>query len=255
MSAKAIDNPSKPSWIGVLLFALCACVMPTGHALDRSAGSGAVSVLSPGHYHGDEVRYASGPGWFALLVSGGRARLEPVDLKIRWVHDPLLDGDDKSKGPYTGKAVAAVPRTSAAVLLKGPMLRAGDVDVAAVLHGQQAGVSPKTYGLGKRQYALAMSEGCAGSSDPCAWVLSSGGVRQSLHELHVARTAENAFDTESGNTGVMFAGDLDRDGKLDLILDVSNHGNAVRQIRVYLSSAAMKGELVRLVGSFSAVGC
>jgi len=56
---------------------------------------------------------------------------------------------------------------------------------------------------------------------------------------------------------LLWAGDLDGDGKPDLILD---HGSYVSHVVLYLSSLAKEGELVRLAGSFdysdpSSAGC
>lgn len=54
--------------------------------------------------------------------------------------------------------------------------------------------------------------------------------------------------------GIYWAGDLDGDGKLDLYLDLANHYN-VGQYRLFLSSPAEKGKLVKEVANFRFVGC
>jgi len=51
-----------------------------------------------------------------------------------------------------------------------------------------------------------------------------------------------------------WAGDLDGDGKLDLILAADHHYN-LSTTRLFLSSRAKKGELVQEVAKFSTSGC
>ena len=52
----------------------------------------------------------------------------------------------------------------------------------------------------------------------------------------------------------MWAGDLDGDGKLDLLLNLSTHYN-LDSHRLFLSSMAKKGQLVGEAAVFDAVGC
>ncbi len=56
------------------------------------------------------------------------------------------------------------------------------------------------------------------------------------------------------NASIQWLGDLDRDGKLDLIVDASGHYN-VSEPRLYLSGKAESGSLVKLVASRRTTGC
>lgn len=53
---------------------------------------------------------------------------------------------------------------------------------------------------------------------------------------------------------LIFAGDLDRDGKLDLIFDTTDHYNLSRPV-LFLSGAAEGDELLHAVAEHNAVGC
>jgi hypothetical protein len=53
---------------------------------------------------------------------------------------------------------------------------------------------------------------------------------------------------------LIFAGDIDGDEILDLIIDTSRHYN-VKNPTLYLSRPAKKGEIVKAVGSHKSVGC
>jgi len=53
---------------------------------------------------------------------------------------------------------------------------------------------------------------------------------------------------------LIFAGDIDGDGLLDLVIDISNHSNKSIPT-LYLSKPAEKGHLVKPVGAFERGGC
>jgi hypothetical protein len=53
---------------------------------------------------------------------------------------------------------------------------------------------------------------------------------------------------------ILFAGDLDRDGRLDLLFDASDHYNLARPV-LFLSGAAEGKELMHAVAEHRAVGC
>ena len=239
--------------LGVMGLIFSSAALPIEDWQEPRAKKFALKVLLPGSYHGDEVPYSSGPGWYALVATGGSSKLEPVTLKIRWSYDALFD-TDKIKGPYSGRSVDSEPRVNAILFVSGDILRAGEIPTATLV-GTNRGVGQKKYTLGSRHYSLRLDKLCGKNETPCQWILSDGKSQQAIHGLNVTRTSDETLDTDSSNTGVVWAGDLDRDGKLDLIVDVSNHYNAVSQIRVFLSSKAKDGQLVGNAGWFSAVGC
>jgi hypothetical protein len=77
-------------------------------------------------------------------------------------------------------------------------------------------------------------------------VLVFGELRQVLFSLQ-----------ECGNDAswsLIWAGDLDRDGKLDLYVSVTQHYN-VSQRKLFLSSTAGDKQLVREVAEFITSGC
>lgn len=53
---------------------------------------------------------------------------------------------------------------------------------------------------------------------------------------------------------ILFAGDIDGDGKLDLLLDTSSHYNATSPT-LYLSKPAIQGPIIRPMGKHTSVGC
>jgi hypothetical protein len=61
------------------------------------------------------------------------------------------------------------------------------------------------------------------------------------------------YDSD-GPPALHWAGDLDREGKSDLVIDITNHYNLSR-MALFLSSLAKEGELVGLAGFFDSGGC
>lgn len=81
----------------------------------------------------------------------------------------------------------------------------------------------------------------AGPEDIATLELRAYGKRQALNGYHL----ENYGDASNATEVLRWAGDLDGDGKLDLIISHDNHDV---DVAVYLSSMAQPGELVGLAG-------
>jgi hypothetical protein len=71
---------------------------------------------------------------------------------------------------------------------------------------------------------------------------------------HANAPGEAPWLGDDATPALLFAGDLDRDGVLDLLLDTTDHYNLSRPT-LFLSSQAGTGELLREVARFVAVGC
>jgi hypothetical protein len=212
------------------------------------------TLLQPGEFHFDEVKAESVADWLALEIAGEHARLFQVALRVEAFAEPGVDYGPSEPGR---KRVSTDPPTSAEVLLRHPALHPGKVVIAerSTTSGAAAGgFSEQRWVLGKRVYRLYPGSTCGDDRVACDWVLESAGKRQTLAQLTVGRDAEGRLATGSEHTRVVFAGDLDGDGGLDLLLDVSNHYNALAQLRLFLSSAAGAGDWVGAAGSFSALG-
>jgi len=160
-----------------------------------------------------------------------------------------------AKGDATAKDVS-VDGEAPFVLLSGG-LAAGPVATAF------RGPAPIFKGH-PRRLSLGAEE-CQVSVDPapsergelrCALRFTCGQRRQSL-----ARYAPCAVRSEPDEaTGIdeipllLWAGDLDGDGRLDLLLDVSDHYN-VQAFKLFLSSGAAADRLLGEGASFVSVGC
>lgn len=202
--------------------------------------STASEIIQPSDYHADEARVEAGASWLALQPFKNDWRL--VSTSPRFV--PIPD-------EITGDGIRVKPGVkNALVLLADESLRPGFVGKSQA--GHSTGASPdqnfensrlpsvgkdRKFALNGRGYTLRNLKG--------RLLLISQGVSQ--HLFNYSEEIEN-------NAQLVWVGDLDRDGRLDLIVDASDHYN-VGELRLYLSGGASSGSLVRLVASRRTTGC
>lgn len=172
------------------------------------AQQGGPMVHDTGMHHGEEALAQDGEKWFALCGDDFRA----VTVEVRAVRDELLDAPREEA---TGREIS-VP-CEAELLLKGIRGFSPDKVRRAALRDDGS------FALGSERIALQSEKGHA------VFVDVTSGKRQTL----------GAYDNEGSDTPphVLFAGDLDGDGKLDFIASYSEHYN-VRALHLFLSSAA-----------------
>ena len=209
----------------------------------------AYRLQMPGDFHGNEPVARDGQRWLALRVDAeGRARLEQTRLQVSAVEDPILDGP----GQATGRRVQADGAESLA-FLRGPALRGGPVDTAQVESLGLGGLPDARIVFAGHTYRLQTECAPLASGQDevprmrlslhCRVLLYRGHARAVLMEAPATRirTGDGTEHTSFGDDGtpaLLFAGDLDRDGQLDLLFDVSDHYNLQRPT-LFLSSAGL----------------
>lgn len=188
-------------------------------------------------YHGEEMPYRNGEEFLALT---GECVLVPARIQVHREHDPIVDNE----GEITGRHVALPGFEEYTFLVRGKRLHPGKVTAASPDYVE---LQP---GTAKSAIRLATSTShvyyrC--NAAECALVLETNGVTQDLV------TIEKEMLTEVGHV-VNFAGDLDRDGRLDLIVNASTHWNETRPA-LFLSTSAKEGQLVARVAELPMTGC
>jgi hypothetical protein len=210
-------------------------------------------LLFTASFHGDEVRYKSGEKFLALVCKdAGSCALQPVKIEVNREFDGILDAE----GEETGKRVTAIGAEEA-FLIRGKNLHPGPVTPATPSSTEILPIgAAQRITLGSETYTLQYR--CGSKPDPdgmvdCALVLERGTTTQVLATFPAIdeNGKINSLDVEQS---VAFAGDLDRDGRLDLVANVSGHWNEWHPA-LYLSSAAGDGELVRKVAEMITTGC
>lgn len=213
-----------------------------------------IKLLETGEaFHGDQIKAKTGEIWLGLFKEKDKYLLRPAKLKIRRVRDGIADDEDKNI--KTGKSVFTNYKSRAVFLLKNAtMLREGeirtvfwadDIDESTELKND----SQKDFEFNGEHYSLKVENKM--SSDESLGkgsklVLSRSGTTQVLNYLK-----DGCNDCY---WNLYWVGDLDRDGKLDFYLDLSWHYNVMDK-RLFLSSQAEKGKLVKYVADFFTNGC
>jgi len=236
----------------VLGLALVAALAASG-----SSGLQLPGLQLPGVFHGDETVARDGERWLALIDGADGVRLQAVRVSVQPAQDPVLDDEDGR----TGRIVESAPGLGGAVVayVRAKGLQPRPVTRAMVdeLPGPD-GTPSSRLRLGERRYRL--DTRC--EPDPairdgyrCAIRLAEGERRQTLVEMAGTRVPGAGIALgDDASPHLIFAGDLDGDGALDLLYDRSDHYN-VAAPTLFLSGAAAAGELVHPVAEQRTTGC
>lgn len=218
----------------------------------------ATELLLPGDYHGDEVTARDREIWLTLVLDAeGRTHLEPRPVAIDAIHDAVLDELDAATGKRVGAgsddalfhvrdiAGATAGNIVSAYIAGGePLIIDAQFDRSFQLDGRDAGNLRLECGAPDRD-----------ALTTCALRLRLGQRSQTLATWQAeARVPGPWMLGNDAYPHLRWAGDLDRDGRLDLLIDVSDHYN-VSQPTLFLSSQASDGELVHAAAALRSLGC
>lgn len=207
-------------------------------------------------FHGDQVDAKSGEAWAGLFREQGRYFLRATKIKITPATDVVVD--DENGKIKTGKTVSTGSGLPAVFLLKNADLPNGDVptlfysdpyaedldDASSLRNG-----TTKEFDFRGTHYQLSVVNRLSANEFLGAGsklILTSDGKEQVLRYLN--------DDCNDCSWNLNWVGDLDSDGKLDFYFQLNGHYNSIDQ-RLFLSSRAKPGELVRYVARFWTSGC
>ncbi len=212
----------------------------------------AVKLLMEGTFHKNEVwRGAEGKNWLGLFKDDKGYVLRPTTLRVTTVQDPVLD----NQGVFSGREVTATEKDALFFITGMKPSAAGSIDTASFTRTTLAAGKQLTYTFkGKEYHIKAQGDSVQASTGEYrysryGWVASGTKNGRKVEQL----VAEDSSFDDSIYL-LLWAGDLDRDGIPDLLLDLSNHYNVSRYV-LLLSSHAEKGKLYKKVAVFEAIGC
>jgi len=204
-------------------------------------------LIESGIFHGDEVSDADAGSWLGLFADGNSYAWRDAVVDVKPVRDEAVDEPNQR----TGREVSVRRGGRPVFLVRGADdLRVASVDVfreleqRALHNGDQLKLT-----MGSQQYELRVTNSKRHGDDNMAGSsleLMSNGITQLLYSA-----PENANEPA---WEVLWAGDLDGDGKLDLYLQLGDHYNVAERI-LFVSTKAASGKLVERVAAFRTLGC
>jgi hypothetical protein len=212
-----------------------------------------IKLLMSGDFHGEDVEFKNGASknWLGLFRKKNKYFLLPTSVKIKAVRDYMAY---ENSGDRSGKKVCSDYKLPDVFLLKNAgMLRASEVKT--LFDGKETDSDSinrkyrQQFELNGKKYTLyvedASKDGEEYLTEKSKMVISSGNLKQTIYEHS---------GCDDCGWDLCWVGDLDRDGKPDFFINLTNHYNSTVH-RLFLSSQAGTGEIVREVAAFGTVGC
>ncbi|MBX9670138.1 MAG: hypothetical protein K2X93_21235 [Candidatus Obscuribacterales bacterium] len=208
----------------------------------------ASNILELYDYHGDEVTASVRSAWLGLFPQkDGQFCLKPTKVSITRVHDEIIDDDPKAK---TGKRISVPGKEKPTFLFGGiPGLKAGAVLTSRINKKEHLQINDQiqlNVGDNKAKLIVKGKKEDKEYYSGFSITLESGGIKQQL-----VSAQQISIDT---SPSLMWCGDLDGDGKVDLIMDTTTNYN-VSDVTLFLSSKAKPGKLVKQVAHQYSTGC
>lgn len=230
-------------------------------AVDTSV-TGAVSLIGrAGVFHEGEVTAQTGERWQGLYPTAAGVDVRSLAITVETVRDGVVDDAD---GPYTGVRVSTpfsspvdgygYSEDAALALVRRPTAPFPAGPVPTVFVGTWPVQSGRlALALGDARYELQIVEG-----PETVWMPQREVGRPDRVLLLMQDERRQPISAivggDAGSPALLWAGDLDGDGRLDLIMDETTHYN-LSAPALFLSSAAEAGHLVRRVARHHSVGC
>ncbi len=238
------------------LVAACFPVLVLIGAWSRAAaapypvGGDSIAIIRTGDFHGNAVESRDGERWFGAFDSAGVTTLREVTILVTTIHDDVTD----RAGADTGKRIKIEGGGEPIFLVRSEGMSAGPVTTRIA--------KPRQIEPGKPM-RLAALRGRADYRLVGRWLPMRKGYENRGYRLAIETTdarkkrSQRLLDLgtiDESIPPVIWAGDLDRDGRLDLVLEIGNH-YGVEDWGLYLSSRATGGDLMTLVAHRRHGGC
>jgi hypothetical protein len=218
---------------------------------------GTPQLLLIGTFHGDEVAARSGETWLAMVPSEKGYMLVETRVRIELVKDELQDKDNET----TGKKVSAEINKKVLFLLRGiNIIKPGEVETITMISSPfEINKSIYLRLSNGRSYKLSLvceetTPLTVDNFKECPLILTAGSQSQRIMTFSVYYAPyKKPILASDAHPSLLWAGDIDRNGAIDLLLDLTNHYNIFNPV-LFLSSAAQNNDLVNKVAEFITYG-
>ncbi len=212
-------------------------------------------LLTEGTFHEDEVDASVlNKEWFGLFTEGKKFNLSKTKLIVKRVNDPVLDENENEKTAW--KINTVINDTSLVLIEVSPFLTERIIenyDLPQYIYPNDT----ISFNYLNKDYKLFATGGKRKESENSEWYIvwnyklyltsNINGIEQTELLVATSRFDDNMIR-------ILFAGDIDGDEKLDLLIDTSNHYNATSPT-LYLSKPAGEGHNIKPIATHTSVGC
>ncbi|MFB9077230.1 hypothetical protein ACFFLS_02675 [Flavobacterium procerum] len=214
-----------------------------------------VNLLLTEVFHGDEVDpNLQKKIWFGLFKNGDNYSFSKISVSINQAYDPIIDEEE---GEKTGWEVSTTAKDTCVVLVeKLPGFADHTVEFVKIPEYIYPKENLEFQFLGSQYKLYATGEKKKENPDSDWWVVTDYKLylKTIINGKEVVELLAAKESFEDRMIRIIFAGDIDGDGKLDLIIDTSSHYNT-SSLTLYLSKSADKHKIIKPVGIFTSVGC
>ncbi len=195
-------------------------------------------------FYSEDFPFKNNSRWFGLFKKGNKYSVKPTRLKVSKIKNPdLYDLDvttsDPEKSVFLFKDLPTVKESDVTTLFDG----SGDEET-----GKTLTTTPQEFDLNGIHYSIVLF-------NPTNSDYPEPGSKLILKTAETSQVLRYIPDgCNDCSWQLLWAGDLDNDGKLDLYLNLTPHYNIEKNV-LFLSSPAEKGKLVKHVADFYSVGC
>ncbi len=205
-------------------------------------------------YYEEEVEKKVGvyKNWLGLYRKQNKYLLLPTTIRVKAVKHDLRD--DENSTETTGRKVSSNINLPSVFFLKNaPMLRQGEVKT--LFYGNETeseGIDRKyrrIFNFNGKKYTLFVEDSSTDDgeylTEKSKMVIAQGKIKQVIYQ------PKGCSDC---SWNLCWVGDLDNDGELDFLLNLTSHYNSTCHV-LFMSSQAKTGEIVRDVAEVCQMGC
>ena len=222
-----------------------------------------VELILPGQFHGGEIASESSDNWFGLYKIDNEYRLTKTSIFVNACYDGCA-GDTSGICVTVGTTEKPLFLVHGLDNLKEGAIKSADINKEFLYPGQSTW--PKEIkGKASPYTLLAIGEATIYEESHGKLYIRHPGDMLFLNyklilKYSIAKTATYqeiaAYDRLglAGTPEVLWAGDIDRDGKLDFFMNLA-HDYYYIQYVLFLSSMAEDGEILKKVAELTAGSC